>query len=298
MEAEEELIDAPKSFDYGQLLVPDRVVVERATAAIRLHLNAGAENLVNAGKILIEVKEKLPHGLFEDWLGAEFFWSIRTAQNIMNVAEQFKNANFAFLNVSPSVLYLLSSKSTPAKVKNRLIPPVERGEKVTWKEVKEAIEKEKPKPPLPRLPKIPDPPPEILVERKLEIRREKAAGKFDHLPESIRPVFEEAVIFDELLNHLTQASKLFNQISGGNIDRDKGKPMACGTALAKDYQEGAELLKKLRHFISSRKPENVCVYCRGKNPKMKTCTACKGGGWSTAFAWRTATPNQREKENW
>ena len=143
-----------------------------------------------------------------------------------------------------------------------------------------------------------EPSPETIAERKLEIRKEKAVGKFDHLPETIRPVFEEAGIFDEMLNYLTQVSKLFNQASGGNIERDKGKPMACGTALAKDYQEGAELLRKLRHFISSRKPENICAYCRGSPKEKAKCTVCRGGGWSTSFQWSRCTDNMKTNKNW
>lgn len=295
---DEEIINAPEKFDYSQLLVPDRIVVQQKTTEIRERIDAAATNILQIGERLILVKEKLDHGMFSDWLGAEFFWTDRTARKFMQVARQFKTEPGSDLKISPSVLYLLSSNSTPEPVKRELIPKALTGETVTTKEVKEAIKKERQSAPEKPPQKKPDPSPEIIQERALEIRREKAVGKFDHLPEAIRPIFEEAVIFDQLLNHLTQASALFNKISGGNIEKDKGEAMACGTAVAKDYQEGIGLLKKLRHFISSRQPQNVCVYCRGVVAKMKTCKPCMGGGWSTAFQWRTATPSQREKENW
>lgn len=142
--------------------------------------------------------------------------------------------------------------------------------------------------------------PAAVKAKAKEIREHTAPapGKLDHLPEEIRPVFEEAGVFAEMLNHLTQLSKLYNQASGGNIEKDKGKPMACGTALAKDYQRGARMIQELRAFISGREPENICVYCRGENPKRKTCKPCMGGGWSTAFQWRTSTKEQRENAGW
>ena len=289
----QEIINAPEKFDYSQLLVSDRVVVQQKTSEIRDRVQDVAKNVVQIGERLLIVKEKLPRGTFGDWLGAEFFWSERTAQNMMNVATQFKSANFADLNVSPSVLYLLSSNSTPTKTKQKYLPAVQKGEAVSWKDVARDAKTEREKTP----PQKTEPATFLApVQRAKELP--PAPGEFDHLPEEIRPVFEEAGVFADMLNHLTQLSKLYNQASGGNIERDKGKPMACGTALAKDYQRGAKMIQDLRAFISGRAPENICVYCRGKNPKRKTCKPCAGGGWSTAFQWRTSTKQQREDEGW
>jgi hypothetical protein len=140
--------------------------------------------------------------------------------------------------------------------------------------------------------------PAAVIAKAKELREEEPPTDLDKWPETIRPVFAEAGIFSDMLNHLSQLVKLYNQASGGNTQKDGGKPMLCGTALAHKYQDGYTMIKQLRHFISSRAPENVCVYCRGEMPEMKTCEACHGGGFSTLYQWRNATENMRANKNW
>src|SRR3954453_22927623 len=43
-------------------------------------------SFIENGRDLIAVKAKLGHGMFSKWLKAEFPWSERTAQNMMNAA--------------------------------------------------------------------------------------------------------------------------------------------------------------------------------------------------------------------
>jgi len=56
----------------------------------------------------ITAKEELPHGEFGDWLEFYFGWSQRSAQRMIQVAEQFKNDNLSHLPIDTSALYLLS----------------------------------------------------------------------------------------------------------------------------------------------------------------------------------------------
>ena len=101
-------------FDYRSLDAETRIVVQQKTSEIRTLMRRAAQDIVDIGLRLIEVKARLPHGQFLPWLEAEFSdWSERTAQNFMLVGQRFKSANFADLEIAPSALYLLSAPSTP-----------------------------------------------------------------------------------------------------------------------------------------------------------------------------------------
>jgi len=122
--------------------------------------------------------------------------------------------------------------------------------------------------------------PAAVKEKAKEMREGTApppAGQFDHLPEAIRLVFEEAGVFEDMLNALTKLSTLFNKVAGTE-GKGKFEPMLCGTAIAHKYDEGRAIIQSLRFFITSRKPFNVCPWCRSKK---KPCEYCKSGGWVT-----------------
>lgn len=63
------------------------------TERLRTLVLRTVENLISTGKVLLEVKAELEHGLFGRWLEAEFSWSDRTARNLMGLAEAFGDVN-------------------------------------------------------------------------------------------------------------------------------------------------------------------------------------------------------------
>lgn len=74
-----------------------------------LSAEAGRQ-IVAIGQTLIEMKEMLPHGQFMACVKAEFGWSDRWAQRLMQVAERFSNTNStSHLPPSAQVLALLAS---------------------------------------------------------------------------------------------------------------------------------------------------------------------------------------------
>lgn len=74
-----------------------------------LSAEAGRQ-IVAVGQTLIEMKELLPHGQFMACVKAEFGWSDRWAQQLMQVAERFENTNSSsVLPSSAKVLALLAS---------------------------------------------------------------------------------------------------------------------------------------------------------------------------------------------
>src|SRR6185503_9709278 len=100
-------------FDYQALDAETRIVVQQRTGEIKALMKRTAQDIIEIGEKLIEVKERLGHGHFGEWLGAEFEWTPMTAQRFMQVATQFKNNNLLDLNFAPSALYLLAAPGTP-----------------------------------------------------------------------------------------------------------------------------------------------------------------------------------------
>jgi hypothetical protein len=111
------------SFDYTLLDEDKRVRIQVKTEAIKGRFKRTAEDIIAIGQDLIDVKNDLDHGEFEHWIQAEFDMNLRSAQRFMQVAERFrdksKSDNLSSLSVS--VIYELSSPSTPSVVADQVI---------------------------------------------------------------------------------------------------------------------------------------------------------------------------------
>ena len=95
-------------FDYGQLDGESRIVVQQRTSELKSLIRRSAQDIIEIGLRLTEVKARLGHGRFGAWLAAEFHWSPDTALNFMRVAERFgQNPNIS--EFAPSALYLLAA---------------------------------------------------------------------------------------------------------------------------------------------------------------------------------------------
>ena len=140
---------AVEGFDYGALDMETRVVVQQRTGEIRSLVRRSAQDIIDIGLKLGEVKQRLGHGGFGKWLEAEFEWSERTARQFMQVGERFKSANFADLNVAPSALYLLAASSTPDEAVEEALERAAGGERITHAAAKGIVEAHRPAAPQP-----------------------------------------------------------------------------------------------------------------------------------------------------
>lgn len=129
------------TFDYSGLSSDKAKFVRAVTTEIRERMGKAAQNVFEIGSMLLEVKERLDHGQFGEWLTVEFAWTVRTAQNMMNVAKRFKSETVSHLDIAPSALYLLASDSVPEEVRDEIIDRATSGERVTKEEVKKAVSK-------------------------------------------------------------------------------------------------------------------------------------------------------------
>lgn len=138
------MTQAPGFVDlYAHLDVETRIIVQQRTSEIKTLMRRTAQDIVEIGQRLIEVKAQLEHGLFGTWLQAEFGWSRSTALRFMRVAEQFKFANLANLSVASSAIYLLADSSTPESAREEILQRAESGEHITLGAAQEIIQEHK-----------------------------------------------------------------------------------------------------------------------------------------------------------
>jgi len=149
-------------FDYANLDAETTQFVQQQTGEIRVLMKRTAQGIVEIGQRLIEVKDKLGHGSFGDWLSAEFEWSWDTANRFMNVAKRLgkipHHAEF-----EARALYLLAAQSTPEPARSEALARASAGEPITYKAAQAIKQKYAP----PRF--LPKAEPEL----KLELEPEK-----------------------------------------------------------------------------------------------------------------------------
>jgi antitoxin (DNA-binding transcriptional repressor) of toxin-antitoxin stability system len=135
---------APQAeFGYGQLSGDDWKFVQDARDEIRRLGKQTAESICEIGRLLTEVKARLPHGKWLPWLAAEFAWSETTARRFMDSHELFKSAKLEdlprLLELPPSAVAEIAAPSTPEPARQEVLARVEQGEKVTTKAVKDIV---------------------------------------------------------------------------------------------------------------------------------------------------------------
>lgn len=130
-----------QTFSYDTLPDTSKVIVQQRTSEIKTLMRKTASDIIEIGHKLIEVKEELQHGEFGKWLDSEFGWSYRTAKNFMNVADSFKSANFAEIDIAPSALYMLSEPSIPEIARSEAVERAEKGEQITHSTAKDIKKK-------------------------------------------------------------------------------------------------------------------------------------------------------------
>ncbi|MCB0137257.1 MAG: DUF3102 domain-containing protein [Caldilineaceae bacterium] len=134
-------------WDYSQVAPVDRKAVEDAAVDILANGQRMQQSVIAIGERLIAVKRLLDHGQFGDWCDTEFSMSIRTAQNLMNVAREFSGKNETVSLLTDSAMYLLAAPSTPPAAREQAIDEAQAtGKSPTKERVREIIAEHKPGP--------------------------------------------------------------------------------------------------------------------------------------------------------
>ncbi len=157
---------ARKGFDYTSLDVETSQFVQRQTGEIRGLMKRTAQGIIEVGQKLIEVKGRLGHGRFLNWLEAEFEWADETARRFMNVAQQF-GQNPQVVDFAPSALYVLAAPSVSEAARSEAIARAQAGESITYTEAKAIKQKyalPSIKPKSKKLQPEPEPQPELVSQ--------------------------------------------------------------------------------------------------------------------------------------
>jgi len=121
-----------KRFDYNSLDAETSQFVQQTTDEIRTLIQRTREGIIETGQKLNEVKQRLKHGQFGDWLEAEFAWSWDTANRWMNVANRLGGKIPHGAEIDDRALYLLAAKSTPESARAEALARAKAGELITY----------------------------------------------------------------------------------------------------------------------------------------------------------------------
>jgi hypothetical protein len=110
--------------------------LREAADLIRSRMSRSAEDIVEIGRKLIVVKDRIGHGNFLPWIDLEFGMSDQSAANFMNVARRFGDQIPKGLEFRPAVLYALAAPSTPEEIRTEITERAKAGEKVTAADVR------------------------------------------------------------------------------------------------------------------------------------------------------------------
>lgn len=126
-------------FNYSLLSYEKQIIIQNQTDEIKKLVRRTAQNIIEIGQRLQEVKKELGHGNFGKWLEAEFNWSVATATKMMQVSQQFDAVNFTNLNFAPSALYILAAPSSPQKARTEALSRAKKGESITYSLAKKLV---------------------------------------------------------------------------------------------------------------------------------------------------------------
>lgn len=114
-------------FDYAHLDAETREDVQQRTAAIRTRMQRTAQDIIDIGRDLLEVKARLPHGQFGAWLQAEFGLSERSARRFMRAAQLYGGKSDTVADLPAKTIYALSEGKNTLPCEPEQIEPVSKG---------------------------------------------------------------------------------------------------------------------------------------------------------------------------
>lgn len=109
------------------------------TAKVNFLTGQTAQNIIDIGRTMLEVKENIPYGEFQDWLENHVHYSRRTAYNFMKIANEFEDVHsVAHLGIKK----LLALTGIEADDREKIIADNDL-ESMTVKEIEELVEMKK-----------------------------------------------------------------------------------------------------------------------------------------------------------
>jgi lipoprotein-anchoring transpeptidase ErfK/SrfK len=123
-----------------ELSPEDKQYLTEQASKVRELRRVETESIARIGSILIEVKAKVHHSHYLDWLKANFQWTDQTARNYVHVAKLVeKNQTVLDLPIDLGALYRLAAPGTDQEVRDGLLTRAASGERITKDIVADAI---------------------------------------------------------------------------------------------------------------------------------------------------------------
>ena len=118
------------SFDYQQLDGQTADFILQKTQEIKLWMKQTTLGAIESGEKIIQIKQLLDHGQFQDWVKLELGCTHSTALSLMRAARVFgsEKERIASSGIGLSVLYLLSQRNTPEELREQVLEVSESSE--------------------------------------------------------------------------------------------------------------------------------------------------------------------------
>ena len=133
--------------------------LESVANRVRNRLGNMTANIVEIGRELRAVKQRLEHGQFINWVEAACKLSARTAQLMMKAADWAEGKDEIVAHLEPTAIYLLAAPSTPDSIRREVLSGLEQGQSPSPRLIKDMIRaaKERKQPPRERTTQATDP---------------------------------------------------------------------------------------------------------------------------------------------
>lgn len=127
------------AFNYDLVAEDYQATLMAAAERIKFRFRQQTADMFAIGHDLLKIKSELEHGLFLDWIKAEFGFSVRTAQRYMRAAEFAGNKCDTVSYLPQALVYALADETTPDEIKTEVRADLEAGKPVDVKAVKGRI---------------------------------------------------------------------------------------------------------------------------------------------------------------
>ena len=136
-----------KTFDFSQLDAKEAEWLRNRTHRVQNQIVNLATAVVEIGKTLAAIKQRIPYGAWQAWAECYLPWSQRKTDHLIRVARLFGSENHPLDCFTPSALYALASPDVAPSIRSRVMEMAEKGESITHSRVKEIIATHTPTPP-------------------------------------------------------------------------------------------------------------------------------------------------------
>lgn len=125
-------IQEPPAFDYREM---DEATADEAQAVVSRYRVRARSYIMDTGRDLLAMKERLEHGLFTRWVEGALGMTPRSAQNYMQAASTLGDKSETVSHLPPTTLYKLAAPSTPSPIREEIVRRLEAGEALTPKAI-------------------------------------------------------------------------------------------------------------------------------------------------------------------